>query len=125
MAAAIKGGAYGPVRRSNKGGQVHHTPSMGSYKIAGIKMSQEKGPSLHLPEKLHRRLVSTGSSNEAVMFRCWEATLLLDKQPDMAQQLSFDNILEENGPGMEGGMKQASGYAKAIELKLMPPKLGK
>jgi hypothetical protein len=113
------GGSYRNVRGGATGGEVNHIPPQDAY-IGEIGLSEGEGPSIWMTEEDHRRVLSTGSSNEAISHRAAQRDLIRQGRYADAVELDIRNI-ETTFP--DGRYKPAIRQLRAYIESLDPTKL--
>ena len=99
--AVRKGGKYRDVRKTNKGGEVHHTPANSISPL-----SRGSGPSVWMEKADHRRTASWGNSKAAREYRARQKKLIDQGKWREAIQMDIDDIRAKFGDKYDQNIQQ-------------------
>ena len=105
----VLGGAFGDVRKANKGGEVHHTPADSVSQIP-----RDKGPSVWMEEADHRETGSCGRGLLQDAYRDQQKALIEQGNYRGALSKDFWDVRKNCGQKYDEGFRQAIEYAKTL-----------
>ncbi|NUP10715.1 MAG: RHS repeat protein [Polyangiaceae bacterium] len=113
----VEGGSYSKTRRTNKGGEVHHTPAQSTYSDVKGAPSYGRGPAVHMSIADHAKTASHGSQGRAgQIYRQQQEALI--RKGKWADAIAMDvKDVSKKFPGKyKNGLKEMIDHARAQDL---------
>lgn len=114
------GGAYAKVRAARRGGEVHHSPANSISPL-----STDKGPSIWMTRRDHRRTASCGSGRGARRYRAQQKALIKDGKFRDAVAKDIRDIRKKFGKKYDACIKQMLAYLRKLPARSLRPRRGK